>query len=37
VLQKSFCTAAWISRADQDGSLVAFLHADMPLPERVAV
>jgi hypothetical protein len=30
----AYCIAAWLSRADQDGSLAAFLNPDLSLPER---
>jgi hypothetical protein len=30
----AFCIAAWLSSADQDGSLAAFLKPDLTLPER---
>lgn len=30
----AFSTAAWLSRADRDGSLAAFLNPDLTPPER---
>jgi hypothetical protein len=30
----AFCIAAWLSRADRDGSLAAFLNPDLSPPER---
>jgi hypothetical protein len=30
----AYCIAAWLSRADRDGSLAAFLKPDMTPPER---
>jgi hypothetical protein len=32
----AYCIAAWLSRADQDGSLAAFLKPDLTPPERAA-
>ena len=30
----AYCIAAWLSRADRDGSLTAFLNPDLSPPER---
>jgi hypothetical protein len=30
----AYCIAAWLSRADRNGSLVAFLNPDLSPPER---
>ena len=30
----AYSVAAWLSRADNDGSLTAFLNPDLPPPER---
>jgi hypothetical protein len=33
----AYCIAAWLSRADRNGSLAAFLKPELTPPERVVV